>query len=100
MPAFIVSKKPWNNQPIAANWFHKKKKNEINALCDSITVFVKRGGDYASNQLIDPLVGYIFGWHDRFVICPRCVFFIQKTDQSLVGVLSQRVNEWDRQFRK
>ena len=38
--------------------------------CDGPDVLAKRRGDSVSN----PLVGYIFGWYDRIVVCPRCAF--------------------------
>ena len=64
-------------------------------------------GDSASNPQIVPLVGYIFRWHDRFVTCPRCVFFffffffkIQTTDHSLVWIAGQRGNELNGTIKK
>ena len=76
------------------------KKFVSRKLCDGTAILAKHGDDSAFNPLIVPLNGYIFGWHDRFAICPRCVFKIQTTDQSLVKATGQRVNEWDRTIKK
>ena len=34
-----------------------------------------RGGDSASNPRIVPPVEYIFGCHNQFFMCLRCIFF-------------------------
>ena len=59
------------------------------------SAITKHGRDSAYNSLIVPLIGYIFGKHNRFVICLSCAFQIQKTDQPLIAVTGRRVSECD-----
>ena len=64
-------------QSILCFWIcHQSEKDQdhVHSTCDSTAVLAKHGKDSTSNPLIVPLVGYIFRWHDWFVICPHCEF--------------------------